>query len=568
MPPLRKTAIDASADPSAIHAAAGVVPAAVVSDVGGTEYLHIAAGDAIYTLNSTRTTLTRRALLNVGGRAWNQVRRLLEFTASDGTRALYAFGFGPNKTNRYYRSTNGTTWTEIDRHIYDGIVWDGLIIAQGLDSGEVALFSSATGTSGDWDVDDAAIGVHWRPGGSVRFIGVAMAPWGASAAYFLDQGKLWVLDWYVYNAIQIEDIGVNIRLHEGVVWNGAIYVSDGWSVYEYNPGNSQTVRRIGVFGKDGMPPSWSATDKNYKIAELIAGTGDLIAVCLATGSTSQETYRLCVYNGVGWSWLGPEVGTTYAPMAAIVDHFPISFDLTAPTRYIDVLVSDRGSKATELHPFQIALQGDTPVVGIDGFEDGPLDFETGWFDGGFVDIEGALFRMTIDGHNLSADETVKVEYVLNNSETATYKTLGTFTRDQQEIWFDDDHLGIAFKTVRFRISLDRGSTVTLSPEMKALILLFDKIPLTRVSVTATVDVSRTVERGMSIDEETATVERIWQFLKSLGNTPELIHLVVPSLESGGVNVRITGSPGGITDSRPARGGRGKIQLTMVEPAGP
>ena len=268
------------------------------------------------------------------------------------------------------------------------------------------------------------------------------------------------------------------------------------------------------------------------------------------GSTSAETYRLLVYNGVGWSWLGPEVGSTFAPMAAIVDHFPISFAVTAgPTRYIDVLVSDRGTRATELHPYQLPKQGNTPTVGIDGSEDGPLHFETGWFDGGFVDIEGALLRMTIDGHNLSASETVKVEYVLNNDEDMSYKTLGTFTQDQQEIWFNANHQGIAFTTVRFRISLNRqsGSSTSIvrkSPELKALILLFDKIPLVRVSVTATIDVSRMTKpgRNMLINGETATVESIWQFLKSLGNTPELINLVVPSLESGGINVRITGSP--------------------------
>jgi len=568
LPIQRETGVNASSDPSLLQSAAGVVPAAVVSDVGGTDYLHIAAGDAIYTLNTGRDTLTRRVLMNPGGRTWSQVRRLLEFTAADGTRKLYAFGFGPGQNNRFYRSANGTTWTEGDRFLYDAIVWDGLLIVQGLDSNEEAIFGSANGDDGDWDVDDVSIGVHWRPGGGVRFIGVAMAPWGASAVYFLDQGRLWVLDWYVHNAIEIEDISNSIQLTDGIMWNGSIYVTDGWNVYEYNTSSSQTVRRIGVFGKDGMPPSWSASDKNYVIVELLAGIDDLIAVCLAKGSTSAETYRLLVYNGVGWSWLGPEVGTTFAPMAAIVDYFPISFAITAgPTRYIDVLVIDRGTRATELHPYRLPKQGSTPTVGIDGFEDGPLHFETGWFDGGFVDIEGALLRITIDGHNLSASETVKVEYVLNNDEDMSYKTLGTFTQDQQEIWFDAKHQGIAFTTVRFRITLDRGSTITKSPELKALILLFDKIPLVRVSVTATIDVSRIVERGMLINEETATTESVWQFLKSLGNTPELINLVVPSLESGGINVRITGSPAGITDNRPAMGGRGKIQLTMVEPAG-
>ncbi|KKL07366.1 hypothetical protein LCGC14_2586760, partial [marine sediment metagenome] len=81
LPIQRETGVNASSDPSLLQSAAGVVPAAVVSDVGGTDYLHIAAGDAIYTLNTGRDTLTRRVLMNPGGRTWSQVRRLLEFTA-------------------------------------------------------------------------------------------------------------------------------------------------------------------------------------------------------------------------------------------------------------------------------------------------------------------------------------------------------------------------------------------------------------------------------------------------------------------------------------------------------
>lgn len=613
--------------------------------------LYLAVNDSIYTLDSERTTLTRR--YQQGG-AVMRFGRIVESVTSTGTRFLLATGTSGVGGHEYVRSLNGVAWTassalpatpNASMQLSDALVWDGLVIAHG--EGD-QIFASVDGIA--WQVDTAgALDEHWRTGDqAIGFVGVAMAPWGASAAYFISGNKLWVLDWYVYNAIEIEDVGDQNRLLLGTVWGGSIIVSDGWTVWEYNPGNAQTVRVIGVFGKDGPPTSWMedtghpGTPNNYQIAQFIPGTSDLFAVCRSLASP--QSWRLAVYNGVGWSWYGPEV-TSSQPYSGTIDLFPLSASLLATTRAIDMaaLDSQQGTDFT-LHTYYLPTSGDTPVVGAaQRFADGPLAFETGWFDGGFAELEGALFRTAIDGYNLSATETVRVEYRLNNDEQADWLDLGTFTLNQQEIWFDDDHQGVAFKTVQFRITLDRGIgvrfadsgtnlnedldlvetgvdvvdsalfrigdviridseqmlvtaitpgtntlTVTrnyngtvaavhangtdvyletgLTPILKALILLFDKKPRMRTAWTIQVDVARTVERGIRVAGEVATTERVWQFLKSLVNHPTLIRLEVPSLESGGVNVRITDMPGTIQDIRPARGGRGIIDLQAIEPA--
>jgi hypothetical protein len=532
----------------------------------------------------------------------------------------------------------------------DAIFWDGLIIAHGEGGG---IIGSSDGIA--WDVDSAgALDPRWQTGDiSASFLGVAMAPWGASAVYFLSMGKLWILDWYVYNAVEVKDVGDSNRLALGTVWNGSVIVSDGWNVWEYNPGNAQTVRRIGMFGKDGPPTSWMAETghaglpNNYQISHFIAGTADLWAVCRSL--TSPRSWRLAVYNGVGWSWFGSEVASSQ-PYGALVDSFPTSVSLLNTTRAIDVAaLDDQGGTDFTLHTYYLPTTGDTPFVGAgQRFEDGPLSFETGWFDGGFTELEGILLRLNLDGYNMSASETVRVEYRLNNNENADYRDLGTYTNDQQEIWFDEpNHRGTAFKTVQFRITLDRGigvsfgdsgedigaagaindavtavvvtdvsafrigdvilidkeqmqitamvqSTETLtitraynsttaaahandadiflevgvSPTLRALTLLFDKKPHIRTAWTLRINVSRMVERKLLIGEDTVTAERIWQFLKSLVNTPELINLEIPSMESGGINVRITDMPATIFDFRAAMGGRGFIELQVIETVGP
>lgn len=570
LPPIRTT-VSPDLDPGSA-ALTDHYHTMLVSDVGGTEFLHIGILDSLFTLSSDRATLTRR-YQQVGTSM--RFGRVLEAATSTGTRFLMACGSVGTGTHEYVRSTNGTTWTassalpatpaaNASMQISDMMLWDGMIIAHG--EGD-QIFGGVDGIA--WLENDAgALDWHWRTGDvEVHWLGVAMAPWGAAALYFISRGKLWVLDWYVHNVIEIQDIGENNWLERGAVWDGSIFVTDGQSVWEYNPGNAQTVRRVGLFGKDGPTPSWTdaAETHRYSVHDFIPGTSDLYVVC--RNLTTPRSWRLAVYNGIGWSWLGPEVASSQ-PYSQLVDRFPISVSLTRGTRFIDIaaLNNQLGTDFT-LHLYELPQSGDIPTYGMNqDFEDGPLAFETGWFDGGFSELQGALIRLAYDGYHMSTSETVQVEYRLNNNEDATYINLGTFTLNQQEIWFSTDHQGIPFKTVQFRVTLDRGATTNRTPEMRALILLFDKKPEVRTSWTIQVDVARMVDRQIQIDGETATTERVWQFLKRLANYPTLLRLVVPSLESGGVNVRITDMPATIQDFRPARGGRGVVDLQLIEPA--
>lgn len=585
LPPLRST-VNPDNDPG-LAALFYHYDSMLVSDVGGTEYLQIAILDDIFTLDASRATLTRRYDGSADfGAAGNQIRfgRIVEGRTATGTRFLLATGSSGTGTHEYMRSTNGTTWTKssdlpatpaanTSMQLSDAFVWDGLVVAHGEGT---QIIGSADGIAWDEDAGGALDSRWWTGDIAARFIGVAMAPWGASALYFLAEGKLWVLDWYVYNAVEITDVGDGNWLHAGVVWNGSIFVTDNWNVWEYNPGNAQTVRRIGMFGKDGPPPSWTedtghpGTPNDYAVIQFMAGTSDLFAVCRSLAGTGvaagDPSWRIAVYNGVGWSWLGPEVSASQ-PYAALVDRFPLNVSLTVPSRYIDVAaLDDQTDTNFTLHLYHLPTTGDIPSYGgSQTFEDGPLAFETGWFDGGFMELEGALLKMSLDGYNLSTEETVRVEYRLNNDEQAAYINLATFTQSQQEVWFTSDHQGVAFKSVQFRVTLDRGTTTTRTPELRALVLLFDKVPHIRTAWTVPVDVTKTVARHLLINEEEATTERIWQFLKSLVNTPRLIRLVVPSMESGGVNVRITDLPANITEFRAAVGGKGVINLQLIEP---
>ena len=567
LPGLRSTTTPASSlNPTAIRANFTPFATSLLASNLGADYIQMAIGNGIYTLE-LNGTLTRRA--TIAGS--DQIINILDFRGSDGTRRLYL----TNEADaNYFFSTNGTTWSDGSGLsgqsgtllLFNAIVWDAQIIAMAENSsGGRGITSSADGAN--WSNDDSNIGFHWIPtDDSVFIVGIAMAPWGASAIYFLDLGNLYVLDWYVYNAVKIDGLGEANRLIRGTIWNGQIVVTDGRRVWLYEPA-SANIRGIGPFGVEGAAPSW--IDNDYRIAQLIGGATDLFALCISESlRVPSNDYRIAVYNGVGWSWFGPEV-TGQIPWGALIGTLVSTTDTgTFRARSLHVLQHPLGSLTTTLSSWQLPEIGDVAYVGAgraQSFEDGPLSFETGWFDGGFSDLEGTLLRMAIDGYQINADETVRIEYRLNNDETSSYIDLGTFTDTGQTLWFSDDHKGVAFKTIQFRVSLDRGSTAQATPIMRALILLFDKKPLMRTSWTVKIDAARMKERNMTLENETlATFENIWHQLKSFYNTPQLLTLRVPSIESGGVLVRITDMPAIVDDFRESFGGRGTIQVDFIE----
>ena len=636
------------------------------SDISGADRLYFGAFEDIYHLDNERSVITRAYDGSGDSNLSHKIGRIVESStgAVPPLRFMIATGSSATGTGEYLRTVEGTspgnTWTKSSAlastpnssmQLSDAIFWDGLIIAHGEGSGIIA---SADGIA--WEVDSASIlNEHWHTGDiALKFIGTAMAPWGADAVYFISKNSLWILDWYVHNAVEVKDLGDKNTIRVGTVWNGAVIVSDGWNVWEYNPGNAQTVRRIGLYGKDGPPLSSIAETghagrpNDYHITHFIPGTADLFAVCRSL--TSPRSWRIAVYNGIGWSWFGSEVASSQ-PYSAILGTFPLGVALQSTTRAIDVVAfqdQNPGTPALVLHTIHLPPSGDMPQRTLgQRFEDGPLTFETGWFDGGFAELEGALIRLTIDGYHMSETETVKVEYRLDHDEDASYKTLGTYKSNNQEFWFGElgQHRGIAFKSVQFRISLDRGigtkfgdtgtlvdealdnsetaitvddssifrvndvmrvdeeqmlitaitsgselltvtrgynstsaathsddalifAEVGVTPELKSLILVYDKVPRIRTAWTIRIDVSRMIHRGFNIDEETTTADSLWHFLKNVVNTPTLAHLVIPSIEPGGINVRITDMPATLDDFRTQAGGRGFVELQVLETVGP
>lgn len=543
------------------------------SPQGGMTYLGFGSG--IYDSADGGTTIT--LIKNIANA--DMIARIQEYTDDNNSTYLYAFPEGTGVTPAYYERATGfidpnapstaAAWAQpggTTKEVWDAIVYDGKLV--GTTTWSRIIY---TVNGKDWNIDLGDDPVWKHAAGRICFVGVAMGPWGGSGIYFMAPGQngsnsLWCLDFYAYEAIEIGAMpGTNLL--DACIWNGSVVCTDGFSVYQYTTGASETVREIGLPHKSGLPPCF----QQCMFLRLFSVGAYLYCVVHEYGTKTQ----LWAYNGAGWSPLGPQETAFGCLTASGLSHFNLVFRTTQ--RRICLLGNTDHTTNTNARKilYDLPQYSDTPTVGIDNFEDGPLSFITGWIDGGFHEVDGTLYRVNVDGYNFTSTETVKVEYQLDNAESSSWVQLRSsadaadvFDSHTKTLYFHatDPTLGIKFRSVRFKVTLDRGNTATKSPELMALILVFDKKPELRTAWSFRIDINGMLEAPSlyQIDAANPTVSNIWGKLKTIWETYPLVTLVIPSLETG-VKVKLTDALITLDDFRTAVAGRGYVDVQCLEP---
>jgi len=427
------------------------------------------------------------------------------------------------------------------------------------------IIQSVDGVS--WNDDDAADGVLlWQgPGGRVTFVGVAMAPWGSAGLYFHCLGVLYCLDPEARAAIPIE-FGPGFRVLNAAIFQGAIYVTNSVEVLQYSPGATETIRPVGIRYKDGLPPCL----RDGYIRYLFDGGDYLYGVW---NDNTNWKCRLLRFTGTGWTPLGKEIDSAHG-FFGFVDTMP---HLGWPkTRHLWIPYGATNVSATfKARHYTLPLKGIHPIVGVDSFEDdeSTSHFITGWIDGGFSELSGCLYRMEIDGYNLSGTEYIKVEFQLDNAESSGWTQLKNSAgaamvfdalTDVGYFTATNPLRGLEFRTVRFRVTAVCSSTATTSAELSALILLYDKKPNARAVWSFRVDVSRMIE--LSRQEETPTYDQfsdVWDALETIWNTKTLVAASIPNVWSG--NVKLQNMVATVDDYRGDVKGQGYIDVVFIEP---
>lgn len=538
-------------------------------NAGGVRHL-VGLGSGIYS-STDGLTYTRE---DAGGADAAQVQAIVEYVTADGTVAHFA-GYSSKTaattgTARYKKSTNnGDTWANgnADKVLHDLFVWDEKLIAVW---GKGIIFTTmATATEAEvWNIDDAldAEFIANVSSGHIHFIGVAQAPWGEPAIYFTDERHLWTLN---FNARQAFEINIGLGgLFLPTMFSGYIVGTDGWNVWQYDPAG-KTVRNMGFPRNDGVPPSLSIAGGQTVVGALFALDDRLYGIVQKPSNVT----ALFVHNGSGWSQVGDDITGFYSNFGFMAPFPPVG--AMVQRRIFLAGAANTTSAAVALKFVDQPHLSSIPIAGTDTFGASGRAFLTGWIDGGFSELDGALFRMHCDAWNLTSTETIKVEYQLDNSESAAW----TQMRDSSNVADVFDSLtkvlyfssatplrGVQFRTIRFRITLNRGGTATKSPELRALTLVYLKKPTLRMGWSFRIDVNRMIAEATtgSAWAGAATYQKVYDALRTVWNKKPLVDFDVPNVQTN-MNVMLTNFTNSFDDFRDEIAARGYIEVTLLEP---
>ena len=328
-------------------------------------------------------------------------------------------------------------------------------------------------------------------------------------------GGVWALDIYTNKARRLP-LGRTPKLvaatgelgfgYFPVVWNGALYVpdfasllkiEDDWSTSDVGPNNDQGLRgrQEGLvsggwsylpggivketFGKQGLAPGYGSVN-------AIVTSQEWLYAILGSGTT----YAVAAYTGTGWHFL--YTGTS--PMAGL--HLSTA---QSPARLY--WIEGQGTTTGTIRYIELPVGSSNPRSDSTYKYAASNTLYSAWIDLGFKELTKILLNLFCDAQDLvDSAETVVVSYQLNGSPTAitgAWTTLGTFNATTNTLTFTTSSVtGMAARTIRFRIVLNRDSTNTKTPKVRSLVLRYIASVPYRAVANFTIDLGAScIHRG-------------------------------------------------------------------------
>ncbi len=263
-------------------------------------------------------------------------------------------------------------------------------------------------------------------------------------------------------------------------WRGSVHTPAGLAVYNFINGSNNAVLTIeGPDLDDGMP-----SGKGGTIVQLVNSHNDLLALNDATVVVEEDTLTTQITDGIhNSSVMDPDVGfssilglndsgwevkflsastdeaITWAIVSSAYGEYRLWFAMGERISYIRIPSQIINPNEISDLPYAASAEHDTP-----------------WFNVGQMEVNKLGLRIRVEVLDTSANDTVKVEFRLDLS-TGAFTTLGTITTDGVttfELPNATTPTGTAFLWIMFRITLVRGSTTTVTPQMVNLTLEYRK----------------------------------------------------------------------------------------------
>ena len=268
---------------------------------------------------------------------------------------------------------------------------------------------------------------------------------------------------------------------------------------------------------DGIPATYRGT-----IRKLVGTHTELIAAIDATtapgaqaatdipwqgGATSGASSRsqnviaassgqssIVAWNDTGWEtkWIAPS-----AKAGKQVDVMLVS---NAGKGYYRLWWGLDGQVYSQLIPFDVTNPSQLVAVeGTDYAYESSGTHETPWFDAQQTEVDKLAIKLKVEVQGASADETVGVSYATDYSTsytdltTITSTTLGATEGTQTFLLpTSDSPVGVSFRSIKFKLTLARGSSdTTKSPDVVSLTLEYRKKLEAKYGHTVEVDLNTT-----------------------------------------------------------------------------
>ena len=430
--------------------------------------------------------------------AWTSVRTL----NGEATDSINIFMGGTEylvvATTGEYDYYNGSSWARSSSQKTKYLAfWDDRL--WGIDADGQLWWATTLGT----EVNDAQLPL---PTGNVTNLFVGRAPDGDLILYCATTHGLFAHD--QQNA-RFAETELALPLHPdnglgATRWRDATYISSGLPIHKYvNGANAAVITVMGPDRDHGLP-----TARRGRIKQLLPSVNDLLALVDATTAPSALNAHMSAapsnseviaedsgyshilgWDDMGWESKWVSAAETKAITTGHVSNAYNSYRLWFGQNervYWMALPRDVNN------PDQLTSQT---------YHAGTRDHELPWFDAGERHVEKLALRVILEVTGSSSNETVAVSYAINNSSSFT--SLGTITSDGLNTFpFPNSSTptGTLFRSIRFKLTLDRGSTATATPNVRMTEFHFMKTLPVRYGFVTTIDFRQGDYMGQSREE--------------------------------------------------------------------
>jgi hypothetical protein len=263
-------------------------------------------------------------------------------------------------------------------------------------------------------------------------------------------------------------------------WRGNIYYAAGNAVYRFQPRSTGTV--VDTVGPDreyGLPQA-----KRGVIRKMVPTHNDLIAFLDASVAAGISKLSTRVTRGVRFHHgvtMHAETGFSVI-VAWNEDGWEVKWESGASAQAIttghvsNAYNENRLWWAADKRVYYMTLPVDVvnPLQVPTTTYESTGTLETPWNDFQTRNATKLALRFLLETVNPTSSETVKVEYATDYVESYTEIKTNTVTGETETTFpiGGANPIGLAFRAIKFRVTLDRGSTNTNTPQLIKMTLVW------------------------------------------------------------------------------------------------